>query len=548
MFDTKSKTLNMLVIFSIPFFIFGIWSIFLGKDMNWDLRNYHFYNGYSFLENRLEYDYFPAQIQTFLNPVMDVPLYLMIRFLPDKLTGFMIGGFQGTNMSVLILISYQIIDNSSFKHKSLQSKLLLLFIVLTGIFSPIFLSQIGTTFGDNITSFFVLFGVLIIIRDRNNKLCLLMSSIFFGLAAGLKLTNLIYCIATVITVFVIEPKSIKGKLASSLESSIGIILGILLTGGYWMLLMLVKYGNPIFPFYNNFFKSSYWSTNSWEDKRWLPESFLEGVSYIFRWTSKSTSIVTAELPFRDTRWLIILFVLLTLVICKLIVFLIRDFNYLNFKKDIKNSFKTLNHNELYIIMFSLVSFVIWIYKFSIHRYIIPLELISGLLIFILIDIIKINLNIKVFLFLTLSILIILTTIPPNWGRTSWNQFWFEINIPHEIIKSPDDTTIVIVSRSPVSYIIPFFPEQIRFVRLESNMNINNSLSVSPPEPENKLLLNAEHFVSNHKGNIFVLSSGSYPINDYDSYLKSKYNLNIDYYRCDWIVTNIEKLSICPANK
>ena len=49
-----------------------------GQDANWDLRNYHFYNAWAFLHGRLGWDLAPAQMQTFLNPLLDLPFYWMV--------------------------------------------------------------------------------------------------------------------------------------------------------------------------------------------------------------------------------------------------------------------------------------------------------------------------------------------------------------------------------------------------------------------------------------------------------------------------------------
>jgi hypothetical protein len=37
----------------------------MGQDANWDLRNYHWYNAYSFLNGRFFFDVVPAQTPSF---------------------------------------------------------------------------------------------------------------------------------------------------------------------------------------------------------------------------------------------------------------------------------------------------------------------------------------------------------------------------------------------------------------------------------------------------------------------------------------------------
>jgi hypothetical protein len=94
----------------IYFIALGIISVILGQDVSWDLRNYHFYNPYMLLTGRFKYDVLPAQIQTFFNPLMDVPFFVAIYYLklPPVVVGFFLGGFPRFKSVV-----------SSFNHLSL---------------------------------------------------------------------------------------------------------------------------------------------------------------------------------------------------------------------------------------------------------------------------------------------------------------------------------------------------------------------------------------------------------------------------------------------
>ena len=59
-------------------FAFGS-ALWLGQDASWDLRNYHFYNPYAWLQHRANIDIAPAQLQSFLHPFADIPHYLMVK-------------------------------------------------------------------------------------------------------------------------------------------------------------------------------------------------------------------------------------------------------------------------------------------------------------------------------------------------------------------------------------------------------------------------------------------------------------------------------------
>src|SRR5438105_2208625 len=55
----------------------SVLSWMLGQDANWDLKNYHLYNAYALLAGRWGIDFIPASLQTFFNPLADIPYYIL---------------------------------------------------------------------------------------------------------------------------------------------------------------------------------------------------------------------------------------------------------------------------------------------------------------------------------------------------------------------------------------------------------------------------------------------------------------------------------------
>src|ERR1700722_1133810 len=97
---------NILILFFICLLIPGLISLYLGQDINADLCNYHFYDGYALLNLKLKHDFFPGDFMGYLNPTLDSLNYLMITYLPSLLTGFLIGAIQGLNFFLVLLLSY----------------------------------------------------------------------------------------------------------------------------------------------------------------------------------------------------------------------------------------------------------------------------------------------------------------------------------------------------------------------------------------------------------------------------------------------------------
>ncbi len=69
---------GLVLAFSIPALLCALWTVCAGKDVNWDLLNYHYYLPFELLAGRLGQDFFAASAQSYLNPVGYLPFYLMV--------------------------------------------------------------------------------------------------------------------------------------------------------------------------------------------------------------------------------------------------------------------------------------------------------------------------------------------------------------------------------------------------------------------------------------------------------------------------------------
>ncbi len=101
--ENRQKRWTFLLLLFFPFVYAGV-SQLLGQDVDFDLQNYHYFDSYWVLVNHMR-DVTPAQLQTYLSPLLDVPFYFATQHFPPRLTGSLLAAIQGTAFPLLYLIN-----------------------------------------------------------------------------------------------------------------------------------------------------------------------------------------------------------------------------------------------------------------------------------------------------------------------------------------------------------------------------------------------------------------------------------------------------------
>ena len=156
---TSAVRLHHLVLLASPV-AFGIWSLHLGQDTNWGLRNYHWYTSYALLHGRVGLDEAPAGSQTFYSPLLDLPWYGLAHWLPAPAVGFIIGAVQSANFVLLLGLGKALIPIDRPVERAI-----VVLTAITGICGGVVATEIGTTFNDAIGSTGVLGSLLLVVRS-----------------------------------------------------------------------------------------------------------------------------------------------------------------------------------------------------------------------------------------------------------------------------------------------------------------------------------------------------------------------------------------------
>ena len=422
---------------------FGILSIKLEADYNWDLRNYHFYSPYAVLNDRLNIDHNAAGLQTTINPTLDIlTTYPLLRYTTPTIFCFILGGFQGVNFLLLMMISLEFLRKEYFAHKSLCF-LFSLLAAVAGVMGALSFSEIGTTFADLTLSVLNLISIYIVIRInwqqdlKNNKIYLIFCGLMIGLSAGLKLTNIIYLFGLLITFILVF---IRKYLNKSIVVCFSALTGFVIAHGWWSIYLWEEYRNPIFPFFNSIFKSERYPITSVIDKRFLPIGLIQKIFYPFFF---SHGTYTAEPGFIDFRFPLA-YICLILLLTKLILNLMQG----------EPQRIRIPKIMVFLWGFTIISYVLWQYEFSIQRYAITIELLLPLLIFV--TLLQVVPRYAKVIFVVCIIGFFLTTKPPDWGRSaSLENFFYDIRGKFSVTEINSlDNSAIILGHQPLGWIAP----------------------------------------------------------------------------------------------
>lgn len=488
-----------------------------GQDINWDLLNYHFYSGYALLSGRLGTDVAPAQMQTWLNPLASLPAYILISSLPPRLAAAVLSAFYSLSLILVFFISRKTITKD--QNEQSHSNLLLSSIATICAFSsPMFLSELGTSFNDNIGSIAILFAISVLFSGAFSCRAYFCAGLFIGLALALKLTNAFFFIAWMISIVVVERRR---SLQSIFFTSVGAVLVYLPLGGVWNFYLFKKYENPLFPFSNKLFKSDFYEHISISDDRFKPKSFIEALDYFIKWPMGKHP--TSEVVFSDVRFTV-LFAFLVLVVFS---YIYRYFNskHINFK-----IFKS--KNQVFLIIFFFSAFSVWLGLFGIQRYAIALEQLAPLLLIILLSIILGDRRVLLWVSAALMLVINLVVVRADWGRVPFTDNWFEVQIPREL--KSENTLFVMLTGEPFAYVIPFFPKSDVFVRSEGNLPIG---------PQVGLGQSILATVAAHQGEIRTLAPANY-VQEQSAAGLRQFGLTLDPGDCAEILTKAGRLLSC----
>lgn len=447
-----SKAMAGISMVLVPI-VLGIYALVRGQDVNWDLLNYHLYNPYAYLNDRLNIDLAPAGQQTYFNPVLDLVYFFAISHLSPKLVGFLLGALQGLGFIPVYKIAQLTLAEKNQRYA--------LIVALVGMLSVGFISEVGTTFYDALLAAPTLFCLWLLMKgfgavsesESRISLYVALSGFVIGVVTGLKLVFAIYAIALFVTLL-FAPLKANCRLRLMALFAVSATVGLLAIGGSWFHTVWNEFGNPVFPQLNSIFHSDFASPHMTRDDRFLAKGIYEHLFYPFVFTNNPSRV--SELHHEQVIWVFAYVALWGLAIQMLV-----NKNYAEAHKPSEKALRC-------VVIFTAASYVLWLVLFAIYRYLIPLELILPLVIFAALDRLcakKVSRWIPVGLLLVLGLCNVKGRV--DWSHAGWADRMYGIE-PGEITQG-DPPAVVYLVGQPIAWIVPALDINASFIQLNPNM-------------------------------------------------------------------------------
>ena len=272
-----------------------------------------------------------------------------------------------------------------------------------------------------------------------------------GAALGLKET--VICVAVGIGVFtLLTSKDWRAALKFGALLSIGILVGYIATYGWWAVLMYEKFNSPLFPLYNEYFRSTWAQPLKNDGWNRSIHGFKNIVLYPFRIISNS--LITGVVPFRQLGFAVLELYFPVALVVKVIDVVKKK----NWRARATGHLGALTG-------FFLSAYLVWCWTTAIYRYVVVMEMLTPLLIYVTIRYVLTRFSLAKLVFPVAAVVLIVIAFSqqiPDWGRTRFSSSYFSLNVPTPL--NDHHAAIVIVGDAPSSFVIPYFSQNPSFIR------------------------------------------------------------------------------------
>lgn len=521
--NTTRLSRSELVFLGVSLLVWTAYVVWLGKDTSWDFRNYHWYIPYALLNDRMGIDIAVAHQGSYYNPYSDVPFYLLASHTPSWFAIAVLGLFQAANIVPLYLMAR---SSLTMENRNLAAAAVSFF----GMTGGLTLSLYGTHYYDNVMSLITLTGLAILVLRRqemasgplkNVALWCALGGFLCGSAAGLKLPEAPFAMGYAAALIAVGG-SRKHLVTRLIAGGIGGAIGFGLCAGIWMWRMQELTGNPLFPYFNDYFRSPFALSSPYRDMRFLPTSTGKALAFPILFSIDWR--IADDLPYTDIR----VGIAYILVIATLAVWLAG--------KRAKDPLVDPKAARI-IFAYAAVSYFFWIKLFAIYRYILQLEMAAPLLIMLAVGLLPLARRTQLVALGAIFFVSMLFTRSAHLEGAPLGDPYIEVDLPK--LDDPAHTMVVMTGDAPLGFISPSLPPEVPVLRIDGWM--------MQPEDGSFLTQEMRRRVGAHKGPLFLIAD-AYDMGRASAAIVD-YGLAIQWQKCRIFTTNLTgAYRWCPLSR
>jgi hypothetical protein len=427
------------------------WTVYAGKDLNWDLLNYHYYLPFQLLEGRLQQDFFAASAQSYLNPAGYLPFYLMVSSRWHSVAvSVVLAAAHSLSLPLLYAIAWRL-----FAHLAQRDRIILSCLATAlGASTAVFWATVGTSFLDPLLVPPMLGGLFLLACEDRSARYPFLAGLLFGAAAALKYSNAIFALAALPLAFLSGRRAVAAYIAGG-AAAVAVLAGL------WLALMWREFGNPLFPV-------------GGASARFTPPDFVSALTFPFRMAALDRALYSETFA-PDIR-------LAALVIAAVVLPTVA------FRRKVS----TLQHADWRVLGFFAAAAVLWLATSANARYGMMVLLLAGVCLARVAERLLPPGAARIALGVLLAVQLITSAVaaPPRWFIAEpWSRHWFPYEAPQRAQREP--ALYLTLETLPMAVVAPFVHPASSFV------NLRGQHSIAPDSPRLAALL------ERHRGRVRV---------------------------------------------
>lgn len=444
--------------FGLPAAVCAAWTLVAGKDVSWDLLNYHYYAPFQLLEGRVQQDFFAASAQSYLNPLGYVPFYLMVAWdWHSVLASIALAALHSTSIGLLYLVAWRLFAHLPTWDRVVCAALAAALGALTGVYWM----TVGGSILDPLLAPLMLGGLLLLLDAPQRPMrSAVLAGVLFGAAAALKYSNAVFAVAALPLVL--------GRRRAALAYVGGGVLAVALLAGPWLLLMAHEFGNPVFPLFNGWFRSPHALPVNTISVRFTPDSLAAALAFPWRVAQLDTALYVENFA-PDLRFA-------ALAIAAAVLAALAAARRLAPVRSFRDA-------DRRVVAFFAVALVLWLATSANGRYGMVVLLLAGVCLARVVERLMPLKAARVVLLVLLAVQIVMTTLatPSRWyAAEPWSKRWLPYAVPERALREP--ALYLSVEELPMAVLAPFFHPGSSFV------NLRGAYSVPSDSPRLAVLL------------------------------------------------------------